>query len=617
MLEIFKSEFQRYRLWVVLAIIVILGLFSFIARLKPFLQPDQGQTALTYLVFISTSAIFGFVQLLLHRRVNHWTYLIQRPLAAHKIYLGLALAGICALSLMILVPWFVMVGGIDAFTSTVVDTRHYLWGFFLLFCMVTAYLVGSLTAISASKGAFLLVVILTWLMDSKPPNDFALFFPMIVAIGLLLVLNIISFKPDLSTYLEKPWAITLMVLPMSLALTFGLAISTTVYYHAPKFVMGTHPDNNPVDGTVSYLWSLEAPEQIAYALEGSTHPRTANYISQAELADFSDVSAREWTYPRRGQLYTMDMQYALAPAGVSSIWQFSHDEMLLRGYSTSENKPVGAIGRNGFIDSQDTATKADRFTEVPVMTGDKYLMTKDTLYQLDFVERYMSIKLQLPAGEHFINQPQMREDFVAIVTNERLMIFDPRVLSDDYELAEPDYSIEHPASIDNFRLMDTYRLVDGFLVLYRSSHMFGFDKPGTIVVHAKLGGETELIHVRPFDIYRHPGWIRHYFEMVSPAMSTFHDAFFTFNGPGGAPDTQFENIISGSYPANIYWIGGLLMVLSSIIAFFMCRWHGLNTTLTITWVTLCAVLSLPALISFFLMNPLRIEKGAIEKPLTT
>ena len=51
MLEIFKSEFQRYRLWAMLAVVAILGIFSFISRLKPFLQPDPGQTALTYMAF--------------------------------------------------------------------------------------------------------------------------------------------------------------------------------------------------------------------------------------------------------------------------------------------------------------------------------------------------------------------------------------------------------------------------------------------------------------------------------------------------------------------------------------------------------------------------------------
>ena len=117
--------------------------------------------------------------------------------------------------------------------------------FFLLFCALTAYLVGSLTALNPSKGSILLAVILIWLMDTTPPNDIAQFAPMIIAIAVMLALNIISFKPDLSTYLHKPWAITLMVLPMTLALTFGLAMSTTVFYHVPKFIMGTHPDNNP------------------------------------------------------------------------------------------------------------------------------------------------------------------------------------------------------------------------------------------------------------------------------------------------------------------------------------------------------------------------------------
>lgn len=612
MFEIYKSEFQRYRLWAGIATILLLGLFGFISKIKPFLDPDQGQTAMTYLVLISAGAMFGFIQMLLHRRANHWTYLIHRPLAPWRIYLGIALAGITVVAIVILVPWFIMVGGLDAFSSIVVDKRHYTWVVFLLFCVFTSYLVGSLAALNPSKGSMLLAITLIWLMDTQPENDFMLFFPMIVAISFLMILNSLSFKPDLSTYVKRPWAVAIMVVPMSLALTYGLSISTTAYYHIPKFIMGTHPDNNPVEGTVSYLWSLNAAEQIAYALEGASHPLAEHYTKQAELADFSYINVEEWAYPRRGQLYTMDLQYALAPSGTNSVWQFSHDDMLLIGHGKTDQKPVGVLGKNGFIDTIESATPADRFAVVPVMAGDKFLMTRDTIYQLDFAERHMSIKHQLSGDEKYLGQPQLRDDFVAIVTNKRTLMFDRRVLTDDDGIAEPDYIVEHPAHPDAFQYIDTYRLVDGFLLLYRSNHMFGFDKPGSQVIHARLGGEAELIHARSYSIFRHPSWIRHYFEMVGPAISTFQDAYFSLHRPGDGPDTQFENIIKGAYPKPLYWIAAILMILSPVIVFFMCRRHGHGTTLTATWVILCAALSLPALIAFFLMNPWRVDRPAAQ-----
>ncbi|NVJ97963.1 MAG: hypothetical protein HWE25_07420 [Alphaproteobacteria bacterium] len=608
MFEIFKSEFKRYRLWAGIATVVLLGLYGFIARLKPFLDPDPGQTAMMYLSLISAGAIFGFIQMILHRRANHWTYLIHRPLSPARIYLGIALAGAAVISMVILVPWFCMVGGLDAFTSTVVDARHYTWGFFLLFCVLTSYLVGSLAALNPSKGSVLLAIILLWLMDTQPENDFLQYFPMIVAIAGLVVLNIISFKPDLSTYVRKPWAIAMMVAPMSLALMYGSAMGTTVYYHMPKFIMGTHPDNNPIDGTMSYLWSLEAPEQLAYALEGSNHPRKESYTKQAELADFDYIDAREWVFPRRGQLYTMDLSYALMPAGTGSVWQFSHDEMLLIGYGQIDGKPAGALGQNGFIEKLEDATDADRFTDVPILAGEKFLMTRGTIYQLDFVDRHMDIKHQLPEGEEYIRKPEVKENFVAVVTTKRTLMFDPRVLTEDYGPAEPDYSVNHPTDVSGFSFIDTYRLVDGYLLMYRSNHMRGFDQPGTQVIHAKMGGETELVHARAYDIHRHPSFIRHHFEAISPVIIGVHSTFFSATRPDEQPQMTVTNFMEGKYPANVYRVAIILMVICPIVVFFLSRRHSLGRAQTTTWVILCAVLSLPALAAFVLMNPWRLDK---------
>ncbi|SDE47601.1 hypothetical protein [Kordiimonas lacus] len=611
MLQIFKSEFQRYRLWAILATVGLLAIYVFVAKLMPFLQGNSPFKSMLYLGLLPLSALFGFVQMMLHRRTNHWTYLIHRPLAPRNIYFGLALAGAAVVSMVVLVPWFIMVGGMDAFSGSVVDTRHYGYGFFLLFCSLAAYFVGTLAAISANKGAILLAIFLNWMMTTEPESTFLQFFPMLVILGILVTLNVVSFKPDLSTHERRPWAITLTVFPMTYALLFGLSLFTTVYYHVPKFIMGTHPDLNPVEGTVSYMWELGPAEQVAYALEGSSHPKTDYYIKQAELADMAYLDSREWSYPTEDQLHTLDIQHALAPTGTNSIWKFAHDEMLMIGMSEATRKPIGAIGVNGFIDDASLATAADRFQAVPVMVGKKFLMTNNRMYQLDFAERSMDIKHELPAGERYVAKPQIRDDYVAILTDKRTLLFDPKVLRDGFDRAVPEYSIDHPASLSSFHFVDTYRLVDGYLMLYRGNHFFGFNKPGSAVVHAKLGGAAETIHERHYELKRHPSWIQYHFEMMSPAMvlidhlyrSKLMNSRIDNIRPDG--DLVLNALLGRQHPPLIYWMAGILMTVSAAAALIMSRKHGLGRAQTATWVALCAIFSLPALISFFLMNPWR------------
>jgi hypothetical protein len=608
MLQIFKSEFLRYRIWTLIALAAVVAAYAFLARLFPFLSAPPELTAISYILAVGGSLVFGMVQMLLHRRANHWTYLVHRPLQPKHIYFGLSLAGMLCIALVLVIPWLIMVVGIDAFTVTVVDTRHYTYILFMLFCALTGYLVGTLAALNPSKGASLLAILLLIIMNPRPSNDIAQYVPMLVVLAVLYALNVVSFKPDLSTHVRRPWAIVLMALPMCYALTYGLALSTLIYYHIPRFVMGTHPDNHPVNGTVEYMWSVQGADRIAYALEGSNDPRVAYYVKQAELAEEDWISTDVWTYPREGQLHTQDLQYSLTPKGTNEVWQFSHDEMLMVGHSSVGQKPLGAIGMRGFLDSVDDASSEDRFTRVPLMVGEKFLATPDVIYQVNFEERRLDVKHRPAAGEHYIGRPQMGENYVALVTDKHVLMFDPAVINDDYETAEPDYVIEHPVPVGNMEAITTLRLVDGYLFLYRGTHFLGFDQPGSMVVHARLGGEAEVIHARHYGLQRHPAWIRHFMEMISPVLHLMDNAYLSTVEPTNADYISPKELLARDYPASIYWGAAILMLLSALAIAALSRRHHLGRAQTVTWVALGAVLSVPAVVAFLLMNPWRVDE---------
>ena len=79
MFELYKAEFARYRIWALCGIVVVLGFYGFLQKLKPFLEADMLQITTMNIGLVGGSFAFGIVQMILHKRINHWTYLIHRP----------------------------------------------------------------------------------------------------------------------------------------------------------------------------------------------------------------------------------------------------------------------------------------------------------------------------------------------------------------------------------------------------------------------------------------------------------------------------------------------------------------------------------------------------------
>lgn len=613
MVEIFRSEFLRYRKWAFLVTAVLLAVFTFIARLEPFLDPGSVSMALVSVALLLASLAFGFAQMMLHRRSNHWTYLVHRPTDPRHIYLGLMLAGFAILAIAVAAPWAVMITGLDISGASVVDTRHYAYVVYFYLICAAAYLVGNLAVLSANRGAILLTTLLFILLLPSPDNSVALFLPAFVLIALFITLNILSFKPDLGQHFRRPWAIALMVLPLCVPLMYGLSMSSTLTYHVPRFLMGTHPDTNPVDGTFRYYWNLDAAERVDYVLKGSEHPQSNYYIRQATLADDTIISTRSWPFPYRGQMFVKDFQYALVDEGSNTVWQFSHDSMLLEGRHVISQKSVGAVGRNGFLDSIDDATDADRFEVVPVMVGDNLMITPEILYQVDFAERYMAVKHQPAAGERYFGAPQFEEHYVALVTDKRVLLFDRQEFADEYQPAEPEYSVPHPVNPNGIYYVQTYRMVDGYLMVYSGPSLLGFDKSGTIALYARLGGGAELIHQRSYDIYAHPSWIRHMTEIASPVTLIAYEWTLDLIDPNFSRGNIWTWERVTSYPGHIYWLIVVLQLGAALGVFLLARRHELNGAQTATWVAMAFFLGLPALAGFLLMNPWRVTwRGRTE-----
>ena len=613
MFELGKSEFIRYQKWALLVCVIILGTFGFISKIKPFLEPISEQTALIYLLYIGSSFAFGVIQMALHKRANHWTYLIHRPIKTSQIYIAICCAGIAIIGLGLGLPYLIMVTSLDLIGSSIVDTRHYLFVLFLVLTCIMSYLIGSLVILNASRGIALLLIMLVLVLAPQADHDFTQFLPVILIIAALLYLNVKSFKPDLSRHLSQPFSLILLSVPMSFALSFCLILSSGIFYHIPRFIAGNHPDNNPIEGSYSYLWEYDAKEFPAYILKNTDTLLAKHMVQQAKLADEDWIDADVWTFPRKGQLYINDKQYSLQHSDTNSVWQFSHDEMLLVGLHKTTGETIGIVGRDGFIENSSKIMDSQRFQEVPFLLGDQNFMTKTRIYQVNFEEQLLEVKYQLPEGEHFIGIPQLKAKFVAVATNQNILIFDIRNYRDEYATLTPDYVVPHPVATGFLYGVKSYRLADGFLLTYFNRHHYGFDKPGAEAYYVTLSGESTLVGSRRFTVYSHPAWERHLQYLISPVIFASQNIIFRILEEEDNSNLTLSEIRAIDRPLQVNLIAILLHVISFIGAILLSRRYKLSAPQIATWVSLCAFLSLPALCSMLLLNPWKTENNSLSK----
>lgn len=609
MFELARSEFIRYQKWAFAVAVLLLAVFGFVSKIKPLLENSDAQSALVNLSFFGASLLFGVLQMALYKRTNHWTYLIHRPISPAKIYFALCGAGVLLLFIAFGLPWLIAMLGLDIFTETLVETRHYLHVAFLLFNAILVFLIGNLIVLNASYAIVGLLILLVIIYVPISPSIQMQFLPVISMILGLLYLNMKSFQPDLSRYLKQPFSVVLLSIPLSFALWFLLLmISTTSLYHLPKFIAGTHPDNNPVENTYRYIWQYDESELPEYILQNANTPLANNMIQQAKLAKVDYISTDFWPFPRKNQLYVEDLQYALTHKKTHSTWQFSHKDMVLVGVSKSTGKRVGVLGQQGFVSSLEKVTEQDRFSAVPFLLGESHFMTRTNIYQVNFNEKSLSNKFSLTQGEFFIGIPKIHDNYIAVATNQHILLFDPSSYRDEYQQIQPDYRVPHPVAYKTLSNITTYKLADGYLFHYFGTKHFGFDRPGAQMFYVKLSGETLYVGGREFTSFSHPAWIRHGLFVFSPVLWGTQNLMFDYLDPENGWALSYAEIREVNFPQQAITAAIVLHLVSLIGAIIMCRRHRMASAQVATWISLCLFLSLPGLLTCILLNPLRDER---------
>ena len=370
-------------------------------------------------------------------------------------------------------------------------------------------------------------------------------------------------------------------------------------------MMASSPSELIVEGTIDYWIDMPVKKRISYLLKDSDVENKTWLGRQAELANSDIISVHTRSFSKKGQYPFRDKSFSLEDNDNNNLWVFSHDNMLLQGVSIKTGKVIGWLGINGFIDTVESATDSDRFNSIPFMLEDRFIATQNTIYFVDFEAKNISIKTNMPDGEYLVGRPTFRENYVSLVSDKQIYLFEPRDFFEEYELATPAYSLPHPKGLSRISAIDTYKMVDGFLLAYYGRNYNGFDKPGVELIYAKQDDKSKTIYNAGFEQQNHPALIRHFEYMMSPLLHTL-DATIDYS-LRAYPNVKNPFVLAYTRDIPVSVNVGILIlhILSISIVLWISRLIRLEQKKIILWVILTVLIGLPALLSFFFLNNVR------------
>ncbi|MCC8362092.1 hypothetical protein LK996_03255 [Lysobacter sp. A6] len=596
MMDLLKAELLRFRWWAIGCFVVNLVVLGFLTRVVDLAQ----QPDMVYQVFASVygalGLLLGLYQMGGYRRPNTWLNLLHRPIAHWKIAVALVGAAAILLAVGVLLPALIVAGWQEGMTPRVVDVRHVLLIGSAWMIAVCAYLAGCFLMLSDRRVGFCALVFLALFAASEATGVGALLLQLL-AMAWLAAMVLVAFKPDLGAAPRGPARTAIIAAPMHIAMWMVIVLVG----FGVEFVwiaQGSHPNNIevPQANGEKELENAEGKDVFRLGLrdDALVERRDANaplWREQAQISEIFAVGPGMRTMPARGQLMNLaPMEFDDAEHRIR--WVFSHDTMRFEGYSLVDRRPAGSLGVAG-----------DRPFPAPVMPGPKgVLIDRSTVYQYDQDARLVLPRARLPAGEIFTGYGEAG-DAVAVLSDRALYFYDARELENDDGVLQPRQRVPLPGAVGDLQRVDAMELIDGWLLSFayvRSSYNAEGALPFQQIVHVDDAGRVRTVArrdvVRDYpDTWRYQNWF------PSPVVYAVQRAAKNAFADGMAPLRKEPAPI----PRAIQVLAGALMLLSAIGAWWRARQTALSPAARIAWIVVCAIASLPALMTLWLLYPKR------------
>ena len=591
MIDLFKGELLRFRLWAAAAFLANLVVLGFLSRMVDMAQQPVFVYQVFGAVYALAGALLGLYQMGSYRKPNQWLSLLHRPL--HRLRIAGALSGASAVLLLAATALPIVLVCIyqDTMTARVVDLRHWLLPVAAWLIAVSGYLAGSYAMVGNRRYSFAAFLLPNLFMYAQA-SGVAMLGVQLAVIAFLAAMLAVAFKPDPSAPSRNPLAVLAVALPVQLGAYF-LAWMLGYGVELLWTVSGTHPLNMPTPPKGGYIEAdrAEGRDMLLLGIEASRDPQAALWREQIALSDVYT------TYPLRN-LPVQGSLTNLSPLEFGDgennlLLVYSHDRARFVTRGLRDQRARGELG----VGEEQAAFPA------PTMPyGATYLYNAHAAYQYDSEQQRMFERVRLPQGEVMASPPAPAGDNILVLSDRAAYFYPGREAMNGLDLLQPLMRVAMPGPVGNLSRMDVVELLDGYLVSY--TYTWGvwsgeLQHPFQQVLRVDGQGHAREVARRALSIDL-PSLYTNRNTWLSPVLRAIclgaQDLFAAKDPLRAKPEPM---------PAPVLWLAGICCLMSLLGAVWVSGRQSHSPRGRWAWVLLCGVVGLPALASLWLLYPRR------------
>ncbi len=597
MRDLFFSEWRRFSRWALAFALGQMVLLFLVARASNPLDWSYEDQAVLLVLFMLEGFLLAMVQIGGYRKPSQWLWLIHRPLPMRRIFLAMLLAATALLACTLLLPVLIWLAATDAFSSRVVDLRHYVSVLHLLAFSVMAWLCGTLMLLSRSRFV-LMALVLPLAFAVQMISVWWLFVPVLICLGWLLLITLHAFRADRAMPPERNLIMLATALPLQIGfLLIGFHVGKELIELVDFLRAPPQRDQIVLEGELPDIEREASVGMLLRGLSASKDDRAISWREQLPLMPVKTLWPLLDRFPVRHQFGNLASVWWDQQRGVE--WQFSHDDMRFHGRDTRRDEEVGLWGQDG--GAQVSTPRA--YDGVPLID-----LVATRWYGSDAQTQQQSTLLQLDAGEQFIARPEPALDRIWVLSNRALRALHPQP-ADASPLQPPlvDWSLPLPADVARLAQVDVAGLLDGWLVsLFYFDAYERFYAPWQQLLLVHPDGRVEvLVQRQAIDDVRiltgsggspllpQEAW---WLSPLLHAVAAHIDGLFD-RGLTRPPQLEWW-----SETRQLYLPAGVLMLLSVVLAAWWLRTAAVNPARRRLWLSLCLLMGLPALLSLMCLE---------------
>lgn len=448
MIDLFKTEWLRFRSWALAVGLAHLMILTFLDRVADPLQ----QPLIVYRIYLGAlfalGLAFGMVQLSAYARLTAWIELLHRPLSPQRIGASLMLAGLAAigaaafLPVLVLLPFHHLTGG-------QVESRDLLFPMASWLIAALGYLIGVHVRLGPSKITWTSVILIVWLYQAAASGPWSVLVQSI-AVCTAFALTLANFRPDRDDIglAQHLGLLSLGSIAIAAVGTYFIGVLAQI----ALMFMGIHPLNGiPPKGGIIEATRATGEDLMIDALQTRQTAKARFWADQAALSEivtirpeYADVTSR-YSLSNPGDNGIIDRESRLS-------WLFDRDDMRYHAIDQRTRRLAEIL-------------PSPVFPGVPLLSGED-IIAGGSVWRYDRLNQRFVVRLSLPPDDRIIAPPSTAWDRTVVLSSRELRLYDNRLASLGERAVPPPVHLMLPQPPAGLIRIDMLELLDSYLVSF-------------------------------------------------------------------------------------------------------------------------------------------------------